>query len=328
MEPMALGSPVGSPVQTPGTPGSNSAYLPGFLLGESTPARLGMIPESPRYSSAGSNSGSMQSPLSNFGTPDYRHNRQKAMFANTTSPSGGQMNLDSHTGGPPTRGLFDTLEVTQSPSSYGSPNNRSIVNPHKQSSRLLSNTTNDSFFFDNIANLTSSETPSQGLLQWVTVFGFPPNTINTVLSHISNRVRIVDKHPAPHPQSNWIHLKCATEQEAQRALTCNGNIVSGPIMIGVTPCMDEGVILTPDKENRGKFNGSMRIVASPGKSNDPTSLLKSGHNLRSPIKIQNARPLATGYNQHLSPQAVRSPESVPQRSTGLVSKAMEYVFGW
>lgn len=32
---MALGSPVGSPVQSPGSPGT-SAYLPNFLLGDST----------------------------------------------------------------------------------------------------------------------------------------------------------------------------------------------------------------------------------------------------------------------------------------------------
>lgn len=32
---MALGSPVGTPVQSPGSPGT-SAYLPNFLLGDST----------------------------------------------------------------------------------------------------------------------------------------------------------------------------------------------------------------------------------------------------------------------------------------------------
>lgn len=35
MEPMTLGSPVGSPVQSPGSPGT-SAYLPSFLLGDNT----------------------------------------------------------------------------------------------------------------------------------------------------------------------------------------------------------------------------------------------------------------------------------------------------
>lgn len=34
MEPMTLGSPVGSPAQSPINPGSQSAYLPGFLLGD------------------------------------------------------------------------------------------------------------------------------------------------------------------------------------------------------------------------------------------------------------------------------------------------------
>lgn len=36
MEPMTLGSPAGTPAQSPGTPGSSSAYLPGFLLGDPT----------------------------------------------------------------------------------------------------------------------------------------------------------------------------------------------------------------------------------------------------------------------------------------------------
>lgn len=289
-------------------------------------ARMGMlnVADSPRYINPGS--GSLPSPISSYGTPDYRHNRQKPMFGNPTSPTGGQIGSDAHAGGPPTRGLFDALEITQSPGDYGTPNNHSIAAHNQSQSRLLTNNANNSIFLDNTANFASNET-SQGLLQWVTVFGFPPNAINTVLSHISNRVRIVDKHPPPHPQSNWIHLKCATEQEAQRALACNGNVVSGAIMIGVTPCMDEGVILSPDKENQSKFNGSMRIFTSPGKSSQGTSG-EAGSSLRSPIKIQNARPLASGYNQHLSPQAVRAAENVPQRSTGLVSKAMEYVFGW
>lgn len=36
MEPMTLGSPVGSPMQNPGSPSTNPAYLPSFLLGEAT----------------------------------------------------------------------------------------------------------------------------------------------------------------------------------------------------------------------------------------------------------------------------------------------------
>lgn len=264
---------------------------------------------------------SLPSPISSYSSPDYRHNRQKAMFANATSPGSPRMGSENHTGGPPTKGLFDTLETAQTPESYTATTNRSLS---RNQPRNLINNCNDPFFMDNSATIGNNET-SQGLLRWITIFGFPPDAMNTVLSYISNRVRIVDKHPAPHSQSNWIHLKCATEQEAQRALTCNGNIISGLIMIGVTPCMDEGVVLSPEKESRSKINGSMRIFSSPTKLNQ--SLQDSGNILRSP-RIQNARPLAAGYSQHLSPQAVRSPENVPQKSTGLVSKAMELVFGW
>ncbi|XP_076683850.1 nucleoporin NUP35-like [Andrena cerasifolii] len=319
MEPMTLGSPVGSPVQTPGTPGA-SAYLPSFLLGDTTtPAKLNLTnpQDTPKQLHMGH--GSLTSPLLHYGTPDYRTNRQKAVFGSANTPNTSQIVTESHTGGPPTRGLFDSLDTSQVTSPYISAANQSIS---CNQSRLLMNSMNNSVFTDN--SLSGNANESQGLLQWVTIFGFPPSDTNTVLSHISSRVRIVDKHPAPHPTSNWIHLKCASEQEAQRALACNGNIVSGSIMIGVIPCTDEGVILGADKENRSKLNGNVKSFSNLGRMNQSPEYSTP----RTPIRIQNARPLAAGYNQHLSPQSVRSPENVPQKSTGLVSKAMEYVFGW
>ncbi|XP_057331367.1 nucleoporin Nup35 [Microplitis mediator] len=320
MEPMTLGSPVGSPMQSPSSASNNSAYLPSFLLGEATtPARLGPnVAESTRFSNVVSSN--LPSPIPSYSTPDYRHNRQKAIFANVTSPGSPRVGNESHVGGPPTRGLFDTVDVTQPSEPYKNAEN---LNLSRNQARVNTNNVNDLFFMDNNTSISNNE-PTHGLLRWITVFGFPPDAINTVLSHISNRVRIVDKHPAPHPQSNWIHLKCATEQEAQRALLCNGNIVSGSIMIGVTPCTDEGVILNPDKENRGNLNRSMRIFSSPTKLNQSADY---SNIVRSP-KIQNARPLATGYNHHLNSQSVRSPENVPQKASGIVSKAMELVFGW
>lgn len=244
------------------------------------------------------------------------------MFGNVTSPSGSQIGAEGHTGGPPTRGLFDTLETTQPIGLYTPTTNRNTLD---NQSRLLMSNANNSMFLDNSANHSTNES-SPGLLQWVTVFGFPPSAINTVLSHVSSRVRIVDKRAAPHAQSNWVHLKCASEQEAQRALMCNGNIVSGSIMIGVVPCTDEGVILSSEKENQSKMNGSMRLFSTPGRLTRGMS--DCSNTPRTSVKIQNARPLATGYNQHLSPQSVKSPENIPHKSTGFVSKAMEYVFGW
>lgn len=259
-----------------------------------------------------------------YGTPDYRSNRQKAVFGTTTTPTTPQISTKNHTGGPPTRGLFDSLEILQV-----SPAHTSVVNPFASplptsQSRLMTTTMPSGggslLFPDTSMNLSTND--SQSLLQWVTVFGFLPTDINTVLSHISSRVRIVDKHPAPQPQSNWIHLKCASEQEAQKALTCNGSIVSGSIMIGVIPCTDEGVVFGCDKENRTKLNGSMRSFAAISKAS------QSPYNMSPSSKRRKLRSLAAGYSQHLSPQCAQSPENIPQKSTGLVSKAMEYVFGW
>lgn len=329
MEPMTLGSPSGTPAQSPGTPGSSSAYLPGFLLGEATtPARLNMSnhPDSSRYSAT-----NMTSPVLSYGAPtDYRLNRQKAMFANAQTPGSPRIGGDNQTGGPPTRGLFDSLEPTSqmqesfTTTTTNNNNNNNISMSRNQRRSIIDSPTNDSFFFDNSINIGNTES-SQGLLRWITVFGFSPNALNTVLSHISNRVRIVDKHPAPHPQSNWIHLKCATEQEAQRALACNGNIVSGSIMIGVTPCLDEGVVLSPEKENR-TINGSMRIFSSPNRMGHNTN--DNSTNILNTPRSHNVRPLAAGFNHHMSPQSIIKNDNIPQKSTGIVTKAMEYVFGW
>lgn len=290
-------------------------------------ARLNiMSPQgTPRNIQFGSaNSSGLTSPNSNYCTPDYRTNRQKAMFGNVISPNGPQIGSEGQSGGPPTRGLFDTLETSQSVAPYTPSGGPNITN--NQSRMLTGNNINKSMFLDNSANLSINE-PMQGLLQWVTVFGFSPNALNAVLSHISSRVRIVDKRSAPHAQGNWIHLKCASEQDAHRALACNGNIVSGSTMIGVVPCTDEGVILGSDKENLSKLSSGARCFSTPDRLNLGSPDYASNFPPTSP-RIQNARPLAIGYNQHLSPQSVRSPQNVPQKSTGLVSKAMEYVFGW
>ncbi|XP_066601993.1 nucleoporin NUP35-like isoform X2 [Prorops nasuta] len=309
MEPMALGSPAGSPAQTPNSPGAGSAYLPGFLLGDTnTQARLSVMSQQ-----------GITSPISHYGTPDYRINRQKAVFGSATSPNTSQIGTESHAGGPPTRGLFDSLETSQSMLGYTPNKHQSIINTTCTPTRLI-NITNNSPFLDNPSTLNTNE--SQGLLQWVTVFGFSLDAVDNVLSYVSSRVHVVDHHAAPLKQCNWIHLKCASEQEAQRALSCNCSIVSGSIMIGVIPCTDEGVLLGFDKENCSKLNNSVKSFTGPRR------LVPGDTSMKTPIKIQKARPLAAGYSQHLSPQSVRSPENMPQKSTGLVSKAMEYMFGW
>ncbi|XP_035723264.1 nucleoporin Nup35-like [Vespa mandarinia] len=324
MEPMTLGSPVSSPVQNPCSPGGTSMYLPSFLLGDTNiPVKIGVTsPQDNSIRHLNATNCSIMSPVSQYGTPDYRINRQKAVFGNATTPNTSQIGAENQAGGPPTRGLFDVIETSPALTTHKVTSNQNTPNFYPNQSKMLMNSINSMLFPDSPLNLNANE--SQGLLQWVTVFGFPPNAINTVLSHISSKVRIIDKHPPPLPISNWIHLKCASEQETQRALACNGSIVSGSIMIGVIPCTDEAVILSNDKENRSKLNGSMRSFGTSNKINQS----KDQSTPHTPIRIKNARPLAVGYSQHLNSQSVQSPENIPQKSTGLVSKAMEYMFGW
>lgn len=319
---MTLGSPVGSPVQSPGSPGVRE-HLPCFLLGETnTPGKINLISsqDTPRHLHL--NHSSLASPLSQSGTPDYRGNRQKAVFGNTNSPSTPQTVIETHNGGPPTRGLFDTVDSLQPASPYPSDANQSVTSAHLNQSRAFASPLNNSLFLESPLNPNANE--SQGLLQWVTVFGFPMSHLNNVLSHISSRVRIVDKYCAPNMQSNWIHLKCASEQEAQRALACNGNMVSGLIMIGVIPCTDERVILDSDKKSRAGLNKNIRYYGTVGKVNQSPECGSPN----APIKLQHARPLAVGYNQHPSPQAVKSPENIPQKSSRLTTRALQYMFGW
>lgn len=309
-----------SPVQSPGSPGGSSSYLPSFLLGDTnTPAKINVMSpqDNPRHLNI--TNASLMSSVS-YGSPDYRSNRQKAVFGSTTTPTTPQMSTKAHTGGPPTRGLFDTLDVSYVSSPATSAAHPAVAaTPVNQSRLMMSTLSSPMMFPDSPISLSTSE--SQSLLQWVTVFGFLPIDVNAVLSQISSRVRIVDKHPAPQSQSNWIHLKCASEQEAQKALMCNGSIVSGTIMIGVIPCTDEGVVLGCDKENRSKLNGSVRSL-SMGRP------CQSSFNGSPTARRRKLRSLAAGYNQHFSPQAAQLPENVPQKSASLVSKAMEYVFGW
>ncbi|XP_011868970.1 PREDICTED: nucleoporin NUP53 [Vollenhovia emeryi] len=325
MEPMTLGSPMHSPIQGSASPGGSSPYLPSFLLGDTnTPGKMNVTSpqENPRHLNI-SNANLMSSV--SYGSPDYRSNRQKAIFGNTTTtPSTPQMSTKNHAGGPPTRGLFDTLEVMHASSPAMSVANPAAATTPMNHSKLVTNTLASPLMFaDSSINLSTSE--SQSLLQWVTVFGFLPIDINAVLSYISSRVRIVDKHPAPQPQSNWIHLKCASEQEAQKALMCNGSIVSGTIMIGVIPCTDEGVVLGCDKENRAKLNGSVRSLSMGRIGQSPRV---ESFNASPTARRRKLRSLAVGYNQHFNPQVVQVPENVPQKSASFVSKAMEYMFGW
>jgi len=75
---------------------------------------------------------------------------------------------------------------------------------------------------------TSQESP---LSNWVTVFGFPSGASSFILTQFSVCGKIVRVKSTP--GSNWLHLRFSNKIEARRALTKNGKVVGGSIMVGV-----------------------------------------------------------------------------------------------
>lgn len=191
--------------------------------------------------------------------------------------------------GPPKTSLFDTIDA-----------------PSKKTPILSSTVAhfNDSTVFNesisrihpeeslNVSRNFSSSRLEKIDTHWVTVFGFPPSVLNIVLSQLSNCGVIIDKRVPS--QGNWVHVKFNNLSEVARALSLNGKCLNNSVMIGVQ--------LHYDREN--KENSTM---------------------FTSPARARSLR------HSFVSPQvsnSVISPQNVPQKSTGIVTKAMEYVFGW
>lgn len=130
---------------------------------------------------------------------------------------------------------------------------------------------------------------------WVTVFGFPINSTSLVLSRFASCGVIIEKQFPT--QGNWIHLKYGSLYEVRKALSLNGKCISNVIMVGVIPY-----------HNKHGTIDNMSISAH-----------------LSPLQ---ARPMRHSSTFQQSSQSVLSSESVPQKSVGIVNKAMEYILGW
>ncbi|XP_044266816.1 nucleoporin Nup35 [Tribolium madens] len=261
MEPMTLGSAPSSP----SSPSANPNFLPAFLMGDNSQTATPNPNTSPGRRTSARKLGATS-------TPDPR-----------TYPRLFNQTLDSpkpftpHKPGPPSQGLFDTIEQNRKPTS-----------PVLQSTAI-----GDSFNYSRNLNETSNLSRVDRIdTHWVTVFGFPPSALSLVLAQLSNCGVIVEKKvPA---QGNWLHVKFNNLCDVPRALALNGRCISNNIMIGVS--------LHYDKENKENEN----VFTSPVR----------------------ARSLRHSFITPSGNNSVLPPQNVPQKSTGLVSKAIEYVFGW
>lgn len=292
MEPMTLGSAPSSPA----SPGVNPNFLPGFLMGGDVQPSTNNPSTSPGRNR---NSG-------NFGKPRLSEGTSLRQKLFNQSLGDSPVPLSPFTAvpekpGPPKMGLFDTLEQKKKPTSPILSSTVAQFNESVGFNESISRINEDSLNYSR--NVQLNETINRGNSynmnskridsHWITVFGFPPSALTLVLSQLANCGPIVEKKIPS--QGNWVHVKFNNLSEVARAVALNGKLLSNNIMIGVT--------LHYDKDN---------------KENDSSVYT-------SPIR---ARSLRQTFASPQSPNSVIPPQTLPQKSTGLVTKAMEYVFGW
>ncbi|XP_019960736.1 nucleoporin NUP35 [Paralichthys olivaceus] len=137
---------------------------------------------------------------------------------------------------------------------------------------------------------------------WVTVFGFPPASASYILLQFAQYGNIL-KHTMASP-GNWMHLHYQSRLQARKALSKDGKVFGDAIMVGVKPCIDKSVM------------DSSEAVSPPLSSALPSTP-------RSAI-----RPLSAAYRSSSSDYQVVADRQTPRKDNSIVSKAMEYMFGW
>ena len=289
MEPMKLGSPP--------SPGVKPNFLPSFLIGDTQPSTPSQT-ISPSLS---------QTPTAWLRTSSDSRNIRHKLFNQSTNDAGlSQLTYRKSTPidklKPPKQGLFDTLESSNKMTVLNSTRNQQ---EHSADfSRIASESLNISDISRNLnestggtgSSMPAADQSSRGKSSslWVTAFGFPPSATSLILAQLANCGCIVEKNFPT--QGNWIHIKYSMPHEVENALSLNGKLVSNNIMLGVVPYVN-------------KMDGRETV---------------RGLNVTSPPRVRSLR------QTYVSPSPTNATvqQNVPQKSTGVVTKAIEYMFGW
>lgn len=238
-----------------------------------------------------------RSPFSQSGT-GMNQQQQKLFKYHPTSH-------DNSISAPPTVGLFDSLREERNQTTTPM---KQVTSPFQQFPA-----TNDSYVNTSGFNVSRVMSPIQNISSlnetrnalnkppfnsfWITVFGFPPSSIATILSHFAQCGTIVDKIFSPQ-NGNWIHLRFSSRIECDKALNFNGKIIANSLMIGVVPCTDQTIItedvVREDRENVTKMRPLSRVIVSTSQT----------------------------------PTTVEPNVFAPKLNNGIVSKAMDLFFGW
>ncbi|CAB4069654.1 NUP35 [Lepeophtheirus salmonis] len=104
--------------------------------------------------------------------------------------------------------------------------------------------------------------------------------------------------------------------QAQKALSKNGKVMGGSIMIGVRP--------------GGQIEDQEASVFNHPSENQPpnSSMLNSSKLETSVLNRSTIRPLTQAYKVSQTEHEVLADSNTPSKNNGFVNKAMEYIFGW
>eukprot|EP00095_Tigriopus_kingsejongensis_P007797 maker-scaffold370_size193435-snap-gene-0.42 protein:Tk07797 transcript:maker-scaffold370_size193435-snap-gene-0.42-mRNA-1 annotation:"nucleoporin nup53 isoform x3" len=364
MESMVLGSPVHSPVLPSGFPSTPSypsahggqptfsslntptggvggtGFLPGYLMGDPSQQSTGRLVSPSKLnrslSSQSHQTSTPQTPAPLGGLGGHAANASPFVAqGGFLTPNSSLLRTPSEKpgGGPPTRSLFSMRTPQGNP---GTPQHPSglMGTPVPTTPQLSFGATPSGPSGFSRANHThsiredvinSSSYVPDGVGNWVTVFGFPPSASGYILSQFAQCGTVLQHHIPPN--GNWMHIKFQTKLQAQKALTKSNKVMGGSIMIGVSPCTDPNVEeLNTSCLFSQSVNGLDASVAAPKYADSSISNLNSsigGTQLNRSI-----RPLAQAYKLANNEHEISGTAGTPNRSSGIVSKAMEFIFGW
>ena len=124
-----------------------------------------------------------------------------------------------------------------------------------------------------------------------------------------------------------MHLQYQSKLQAQKALSKNGRVFGNNIMVGVSECNDQNVAAA---------SGSASLIHDSFAASPPNSLVNSALTLgASPANVSRTRlsmrPLTSSSVLNASVRDDRdvvNDANAPKKNSGLISKTVDYLFGW
>eukprot|EP00057_Strongylocentrotus_purpuratus_P001635 XP_001200424.2 PREDICTED: nucleoporin NUP53 [Strongylocentrotus purpuratus] len=322
-EPMTLGSPQSSSTSLPGS--LSSQFLPAFLIGDQSPAvspalgRQRSLLRSPSRSMTPSTLGPRDS-LHRADSSDSRVGqtpRTASQVSHTPKDKGNAPPvaglydpIQDHRGSP---AVFDTperrqLDFTQAPSRTPrqldspaasrlfSPSQQSMVQSNQWSMQAPPSPPQVDPFYTQGENILPEDELDD---TWITIFGFQSAATSYILQQFSQYGNIVSHVVAS--SGNWMHIQYSSHIQARKALSKNGKVFGGNVMVGVTPCIDKGVMSGGTSDSYGvNTTGIMDTPITPAKR------LVSQNAEPEAVRRTPIRPLTAAYKAASNPHEVRT----------------------